>query len=391
MRTRDWLLADSPASRFQANAGRAYRVLMGLLANPLSVLGGLIILALLITAAFAPWIAPYSPTGQNLGQRLLPPSAEFWMGTDELGRDIYSRVIWGSQITLTIVLLVALISAVLYFALVFALYAAFSGIDSIAEIALATVDTLFNVVTLAVIYPLNAAILTVLYYDTRVRNEGFDLQLLAALRQMTELVGHRAADGIELFFIKRRAKLAIEILELHIGADMPFAVVELAQVFFRILKIVLIRNFADDLFEHVLDGDEAGDTTILVHHNRHVLLRLQKRRQECGSPYRVRDQQWRVHHVSHAGVGPALIRQAEQVADVRHAHHVIERAPVDRVAAVAGLLEHMGRFGRYHSFGERDDGGARSHQLADGTVGERQHPRHDGHFVRSSQGIGFGS
>lgn len=111
MSTRDWLLADSPNSRLQANAGRAYRVFTALLRNPLSVLGGLIILTLLITAAFAPWIAPYSPTGQNLSARLLPPSAEYWMGTDELGRDIFSRVVWGSQITLTIVLLVALISA----------------------------------------------------------------------------------------------------------------------------------------------------------------------------------------------------------------------------------------------------------------------------------------
>jgi peptide/nickel transport system permease protein len=111
MTTRDWLLADSPTSRMQANAGRAYRVFTALLRNPLSVLGGFIILVLLITAAFAPWIAPYSPTGQNLSARLLPPSAEYWMGTDELGRDIFSRVVWGSQITLTIVGLVALISA----------------------------------------------------------------------------------------------------------------------------------------------------------------------------------------------------------------------------------------------------------------------------------------
>lgn len=111
MRTRDWLLADSPASRLQANTGRAYRIVVALLANPLSVLGGLIILALLLTALLAPWLAPYSATGQDLGNRLMPPSAAHWMGTDELGRDIFSRVIWGSQITLTIVLLVALISA----------------------------------------------------------------------------------------------------------------------------------------------------------------------------------------------------------------------------------------------------------------------------------------
>jgi peptide/nickel transport system permease protein len=111
MSTRDWLLDDSPTSRWQANAGRTYRVFTALLRNPLSVLGGVIILILLLTAIFAPWIAPYSATGQDLANRLAPPSGVHWMGTDELGRDIFSRVIWGSQITLTIVLLVALISA----------------------------------------------------------------------------------------------------------------------------------------------------------------------------------------------------------------------------------------------------------------------------------------
>ncbi|KKB85141.1 D-ala-D-ala transporter subunit [Devosia limi DSM 17137] len=109
--TRDWLLDDSPTSLLQANLGRSYRVTLALLRNPLAVVGAIIIFGLIIAAVFAPWIAPYSPIGQNLSQRLLPPSAEHWMGTDELGRDIYSRVIYGSQITLTIVLLVAVIAA----------------------------------------------------------------------------------------------------------------------------------------------------------------------------------------------------------------------------------------------------------------------------------------
>ncbi|HLV82814.1 MULTISPECIES: ABC transporter permease [Devosia] len=111
MSTRDWLLEDSPHSRWQANVGRAYRVFTALLRNPLSVLGGIIILALVLTAIFAPWLAPYSAIGQDLANRLAPPSSTHLMGTDELGRDIFSRVIWGSQITLTIVGLVALISA----------------------------------------------------------------------------------------------------------------------------------------------------------------------------------------------------------------------------------------------------------------------------------------
>lgn len=78
-----------------------------------------------------------------------------------------------------ILLVATLISLILYFALVAALYAGLNNVDSISEVALATLDTLFIVIVLAVIYPLNAAILSVLYYDTRVRKEGFDLQLLA--------------------------------------------------------------------------------------------------------------------------------------------------------------------------------------------------------------------
>lgn len=109
--TRDWLLDETPATRLQAQLGQAYRTLRALLRNPLTVVGLVIILTLLLTAAFAPWIAPYSPIEGQLTDRLLPPSAAHWMGTDELGRDIFSRVVHGARITLFIVLLVAIISA----------------------------------------------------------------------------------------------------------------------------------------------------------------------------------------------------------------------------------------------------------------------------------------
>ncbi len=107
----DWLLDDSPTSRLQANMGRAWRVWTALLRNPLAVVGALIVLALVVMAIFAPLIAPYSPVGQDLANRLMPPSAEHWMGTDELGRDIYSRVVYGARITLLIVTMVAVIAA----------------------------------------------------------------------------------------------------------------------------------------------------------------------------------------------------------------------------------------------------------------------------------------
>ncbi|MFD1942191.1 ABC transporter permease [Paradevosia shaoguanensis] len=109
--TRDWLLDDSPSSRLQARLGRGYRVLRSLLRNPLAVVGAIIVLGLIIMAVFAPVFATHSATAQNLSMRLMPPSADNWMGTDELGRDIWSRVVYGSQITLVIVLLVAVLAA----------------------------------------------------------------------------------------------------------------------------------------------------------------------------------------------------------------------------------------------------------------------------------------
>ncbi|MCP8939841.1 ABC transporter permease [Alsobacter sp. SYSU M60028] len=107
----DWLLDDSPSSRLQARIGRLYRLALAIARNPLAVAGAVIVGLLVLTAAFAPWIATQDPIVQSLGDRLKPPSAAHWMGTDELGRDIWSRVVFGSRITLTIVLLVALIAA----------------------------------------------------------------------------------------------------------------------------------------------------------------------------------------------------------------------------------------------------------------------------------------
>lgn len=107
----DWLLDDSPSSRLQASLGRSFRVFTALMRNPLAVVGAAILLVLIVMAVFAPWIAPYSPIGQDLANRLMPPSADHLMGTDELGRDIFSRVVYGARITLLIVTMVAVIAA----------------------------------------------------------------------------------------------------------------------------------------------------------------------------------------------------------------------------------------------------------------------------------------
>ncbi len=106
---RAWLLSDTPGSPLQARLGQAYGSWLAFRANPMALVGLAIVLLLILVAAFAPWLAPQSPIAQDLAQRLQPPSAAHWLGTDELGRDIYARIVWGSRITLTIVALVAII------------------------------------------------------------------------------------------------------------------------------------------------------------------------------------------------------------------------------------------------------------------------------------------
>jgi hypothetical protein len=78
-----------------------------------------------------------------------------------------------------VLLVLTLLTIVLYYAFAASVFWALNQLDSISEIALATLDTVFIVIVLALIYPLSASILAVLYYDLRVRKEGFDLQLLA--------------------------------------------------------------------------------------------------------------------------------------------------------------------------------------------------------------------
>jgi peptide/nickel transport system permease protein len=70
--------------------------------NPLAATGLVLVIAFVICAIFAPWIAPQDPAFINLPLRLAPPSAAHWCGTDELGRDILSRLIYGSRISMLV-------------------------------------------------------------------------------------------------------------------------------------------------------------------------------------------------------------------------------------------------------------------------------------------------
>ncbi len=107
-RLRIWLLSDSPESAFHARCQRFYLGWRAFSTNPIAMLGLLIIASLVLSAVFAPLLTQGDGTEQYLSERLRAPSAEHWFGTDELGRDIYERIVWGSRITLYIVGLVGI-------------------------------------------------------------------------------------------------------------------------------------------------------------------------------------------------------------------------------------------------------------------------------------------
>jgi peptide/nickel transport system permease protein len=109
---RETLLTDTPRSRRQAKLGALYRGWLQFKRNRLAVLGLGIVLGLVLVAALAPVIATHDPYAQDLSRRLLAPGQQgHWLGTDDFGRDIFSRLVYGSRITLYIVVLVALIAA----------------------------------------------------------------------------------------------------------------------------------------------------------------------------------------------------------------------------------------------------------------------------------------
>ena len=84
-----------------------------LIMNRLTYIGIFFAVLIIAAAIFAPWIATHDIATQNLGNRFAPPSSSYWFGTDALGRDIFSRVVFGARISLEVGITVVAVSAVI--------------------------------------------------------------------------------------------------------------------------------------------------------------------------------------------------------------------------------------------------------------------------------------
>ena len=96
-------LADvGPTSQTVRRDGAATVLLRFCRKKPLGAVGGAIMLVMLLVAVFAPQLATHDPIATSAAATLAPPSAEHWLGTDHLGRDTYSRLIWGTRVSLIV-------------------------------------------------------------------------------------------------------------------------------------------------------------------------------------------------------------------------------------------------------------------------------------------------
>ena len=102
-----------------------HRQLVRFLSNPAVILAIAWLVLVIVCAIFAPWIAPHDPNAQNLEQASAGISASHWLGTDDLGRDVLSRLIWGARGSLQVTFETVALALVL--ALVIGLVAGFRG------------------------------------------------------------------------------------------------------------------------------------------------------------------------------------------------------------------------------------------------------------------------
>ncbi|MDU0205997.1 MULTISPECIES: nickel transporter permease [Paenibacillus] len=114
-----------PKQALSARPGKWRTFYLKLRKNKLAMLGGYVILFYFLVAIFAPLLAPYDPYHIDLVNKLKPPSVEHWMGTDDKGRDVLSRLIVGTRLSLSVGFVAVFIGA--FFGIVLGLFAGYYG------------------------------------------------------------------------------------------------------------------------------------------------------------------------------------------------------------------------------------------------------------------------
>jgi peptide/nickel transport system permease protein len=138
-------------------------ILGDILRQPLGAIGFIIVLFFLICVIFAPLIAPYEYSKQDIPNRMQAPSAQYWLGTDHLGRDIFSRLVYGSQIAF--ITAIPSVSIALFFGILLGLIAGYVGgwVDNVIVVIMDTLQAFPSIMlSLAILALLGPSLVNVI-------------------------------------------------------------------------------------------------------------------------------------------------------------------------------------------------------------------------------------
>ena len=129
-----------PAEGIPRAPSSLWRVCRGLLSTPSGIAGTVIVLVLVVSAVFAPELAPKRPVAMDLPARFEGPSLSHWFGTDEFGRDVLSRVMYGGRVSLVVGVSAVAIGGTI--GTVVGLLGGYYG-RGVDQVAMRSMDTLF--------------------------------------------------------------------------------------------------------------------------------------------------------------------------------------------------------------------------------------------------------
>lgn len=197
-----------------------------------TVTAGLIILVIFVLfAALAPWIAPYSPSKLSIVNRLKPPSELFWFGTDEFGRDVFSRTIYAGRLSLLVGAAVVTLSAVIGITLGL-LAGFFKGLDTpIARLIDAMMAFPDILLAIALVAALGPSLFTVIVALAIVYSPRLARIVRASTLVIRELPYVEAAQalGISTFHIMTRHVLRNLVSPILVQSTFLFASAMLAE------------------------------------------------------------------------------------------------------------------------------------------------------------------